>query len=50
MSTVSIDHIAMPTANIERLIKFYERREFTINDEHREVGLLALYLASDAHP
>ena len=33
MSTVSIDHIAMPTANAERLIEFYKRLRFTINDE-----------------
>ena len=33
MSTVGIDHIAMPTANAERLIEFYKRLGFTINDE-----------------
>ena len=33
MSTISIDHIAMPTANAERLIEFYKRLGFTINDE-----------------
>ncbi|MYA61246.1 MAG: hypothetical protein F4X94_01535 [Dehalococcoidia bacterium] len=33
MSTVSIDHIAMPTSNAERLIEFYKRLCFTINDE-----------------
>ena len=33
MSTVSIDHIAMPTANAERLIAFYKKLGFTINDE-----------------
>lgn len=33
MSTVSIDHVAMPTANAERLIEFYKRLGFTINDE-----------------
>ena len=33
MSTVSIDHIAMPTANADRLIAFYKRIGFTINDE-----------------
>ena len=33
MSTVSIDHIAMPTANAENLIGFYKRLGFTINDE-----------------
>ena len=33
MPTVSIDHIAIPTANAERLIAFYKRLGFTINDE-----------------
>ena len=33
MATISIDHIAMPTANAERLIAFYKRLGFTINDE-----------------
>ena len=33
MSTVSIDHIAIPTANAERLLEFYKRLGFAINDE-----------------
>ena len=33
MSTVSIDHIAMPTANAENLIAFYKKIGFHINDE-----------------
>ena len=33
MSTVSIDHIAMPTANAENLIAFYKKLGFHINDE-----------------
>lgn len=33
MGTVSIDHLAMPTANAERLLKFYKRLGFGINDE-----------------
>ena len=33
MSSVGIDHIAMPTANAERLIEFYKGLGFTINDE-----------------
>ncbi len=33
MATASIDHIAMPTANAERLIEFYKRLGFHINDE-----------------
>lgn len=33
MSTTGFDHIAMPTANAEKLIEFYQRLGFTINDE-----------------
>ena len=33
MATVSIDHIAMPTENAERLITFYKNLGFKINDE-----------------
>ena len=33
MPTVGIDHIAMPTANAERLMQFYKELGFTINDE-----------------
>ena len=33
MPTVGIDHIAMPTANAERLIQFYKKLGFKINDE-----------------
>ena len=33
MPTVGIDHIAMPTANAERLMGFYKRLGFAINDE-----------------
>ena len=33
MPTVSIDHIAIPTANAERLIAFYKRLGFLINNE-----------------
>ena len=33
MPTGGIDHIAMPTANAERLIEFYKRLGFTTNDE-----------------
>ena len=33
MSTIGFDHIAMPTANAEKLIEFYKRLGFTINDE-----------------
>ncbi len=33
MSTVGIDHIAMPTADAERLMSFYKKLGFAINDE-----------------
>jgi len=33
VGTVGIDHIAIPTADAERLIKFYKMLGFTINDE-----------------
>ena len=33
MAAVSIDHIAMPTSNAEKLISFYKSIGFTINDE-----------------
>ena len=33
MSTVGIDHIAMPTADAERLLAFYKNLGFAINDE-----------------
>ena len=33
MATVSIDHIAMPTSDAEKLIGFYKSIGFTINDE-----------------
>jgi catechol 2,3-dioxygenase-like lactoylglutathione lyase family enzyme len=33
MPTAGIDHIAMPTANAERLIAFYKRLGFPINNE-----------------
>lgn len=35
MGTVGIDHLAMPTANAERLIEFYKRLGFDINDEDK---------------
>ncbi|HCG91484.1 MAG TPA: hypothetical protein DEZ08_06565 [Dehalococcoidia bacterium] len=33
MSSIGIDHIAMPTSDAERLIKFYKKLRFVINDE-----------------
>ena len=35
MATVSIDHVAMPTADAERVIAFYKRLGFGINDEDK---------------
>lgn len=35
MPTVGIDHIAMPTANAERLLAFYKRLGFPINNEEK---------------
>lgn len=57
MSTVSIDHIAMPTANAERLMEFYKRLGFTINDEEAwrkgEVGIFSIQIGDskiNVHP
>ena len=33
MHTVGIDHIAMPTADAERLMAFYKKLGFAVNDE-----------------
>ncbi|MQG61296.1 MAG: VOC family protein, partial [SAR202 cluster bacterium] len=33
MGTIGIDHLAMPTANAEKLIGFYKKLGFDINDE-----------------
>ena len=33
MASIGIDHIAIPTANAERLIAFYKKLGFVINDE-----------------
>jgi catechol 2,3-dioxygenase-like lactoylglutathione lyase family enzyme len=33
MGTVGIDHLAMPTADAEKLIAFYKKLGFEINDE-----------------
>lgn len=35
MPTVGIDHIAMPTADAERLMAFYKRLGFPINNEEK---------------
>jgi catechol 2,3-dioxygenase-like lactoylglutathione lyase family enzyme len=34
MPTVGIDHIAMPTSDAERLMAFYKKLGFAINDEN----------------
>ncbi|MFQ6028821.1 MAG: VOC family protein [Dehalococcoidia bacterium] len=44
MPSISIDHIAVPTANAERLIEFYQRLGFTINDEEEwRAGKVAIF-------
>jgi len=44
MPTASIDHIAMPTANAERLIMFYKRLGFPINNEDAwRAGKVAIF-------
>ena len=57
MPTVSIDHIAMPTANADKLIEFYKRLGFTINDEDAwrkgEVGIFSIQIGDskiNVHP
>ena len=35
MPVAGIDHIAMPTANAERLITFYKKLGFLINNEEK---------------
>ena len=44
MPTVSIDHIAMPTANAERLLAFYKKLGFAINHEEEwRAGTARMY-------
>ena len=44
MPTVSIDHIAMPTANAERLLSFYKKLGFAINNEEEwRAGTARMY-------
>ena len=57
MPTTSIDHIAMPTANAERLIEFYKRLGFTINDEEAwragQTGIFSIQIGDskiNVHP
>ena len=57
MSTIGLDHIAMPTANAERLIEFYKGLGFAINDEAAwragEVGIFSIQVGDskiNVHP
>ena len=57
MATTGIDHIAMPTANAEKLIEFYKRLGFTINDEDKwrsgEAGIFSIQIGDskiNVHP
>ena len=57
MSTIGFDHIAMPTANAERLIDFYKGLGFAINDEAAwragEVGIFSIQVGDskiNVHP
>ena len=57
MATTGIDHIAMPTANAEKLIEFYKRLGFTINDEDKwrngDVGIFSIQIGDskiNVHP
>ena len=38
MPVAGIDHVAIPTSNAERLIEFYKRLGFTVNDEEEWRG------------
>ena len=57
MATIAIDHIAMPTANAEKLMEFYKRLGFNINDEDKwrkgEVGIFSIQIGDskiNVHP
>ena len=58
MPTAGIDHIAMPTANAERLLAFYKRLGFPINNEDKwragEIGTFSIqvgeYSKINVHP
>ena len=57
MPSVGIDHIALPTANAERLLEFYKRLGFTINDEAEwrdgKVGIFSIQIGDakiNVHP
>lgn len=57
MSTIGLDHIAMPTANAELLIDFYKGLGFAINDEAAwragEVGIFSIQVGDskiNVHP
>lgn len=57
MATTGIDHIAMPTANAEKLIGFYKSLGFMINDEEKwrngEAGIFSIQIGDskiNVHP
>lgn len=57
MSTIGFDHIAMPTADAEGLIAFYQRLGFAINDlaawRAGEVGIFSIQVGDskiNVHP
>jgi catechol 2,3-dioxygenase-like lactoylglutathione lyase family enzyme len=57
MPTAGIDHVAMPTANAERLIAFYKKLGFPINNEekwrHGEVPIFSIQVGEskiNVHP
>lgn len=57
MATTGIDHIAMPTANAEKLLEFYKRLGFSINDEEKwrngEAGIFSIQIGDskiNVHP
>lgn len=57
MSNIGFDHIAMPTADAERLIAFYQRLGFAINDlaawRAGEVGIFSIQVGDskiNVHP
>ena len=57
MATTGIYHIAMPTANAEKLLEFYKRLGFSINDEEKwrngEAGIFSIQIGDskiNVHP
>lgn len=57
MPTAGIDHVAMPTSNAERLIAFYKKLGFPINNEEKwrngEVAIFSIQVGEskiNVHP